>query len=46
MSDEDQAVTIEHVVKRDLTIAEAARIVHPVLKRSTVIVRTFCQENR
>ena len=47
VSIEVQAIIIDHVVNRGLTMAEAARLVDPNLKRSTVnsIIRTFHQEN-
>ena len=47
LSNEVQAIIIDHVENRDLTMAEPVRLVHPNLKRSTVnsIMRPFCQEN-
>ncbi|XP_039655489.1 uncharacterized protein LOC120558522 [Perca fluviatilis] len=48
VSNEVRAIVVDHVVNRGLTMAEAARLVEPNLKRSTVnsIIRTFRQENR
>ncbi|XP_039907039.1 uncharacterized protein LOC120745897 [Simochromis diagramma] len=48
ISNEVRAITVDHVVNRGLTMAEAARLVQPNLQRSTVssIIRTFRQENR
>ena len=48
VSNEVRAIIVDHVVNRGLTMAEAARLVDPNLKRSTVnsIIRTFRQENR
>ncbi len=46
VSNEVRAIIVDYVVKRGLT-TEAARLVDPNLKRSTVnsIIRTFRQEN-
>ena len=48
VSNEVRAIVVDHVVNRGLTMAEAARLVEPNLKRSTVnsIIRTCRQENR
>ena len=47
VSNEVQGIVVDHVVNRSLIMAEAARFVHPNLKRSTVnsIMRTFRQQN-
>ena len=48
VSNESRAIAVDHVVNHGMTMTEAATMIQPNLRRSTVasIIRTFRNENR
>ncbi|ROL54225.1 hypothetical protein DPX16_10648 [Anabarilius grahami] len=48
VSNEIRAIVVDHVINHGMTMTEAATMIHPNLRRSTVasIIRTFRNENR